>query len=211
MKKYLNGSWILIILLFISGCSHTPAPQMIGFYPLDRSSVELPEKHTLVYHEVIELEVANTQRVTDQATRLVYDYGGYVAGSHSWLQEETEIVTLNLVVPTQHYSDFRAKVLNLGRLLRENRSGDMVNDISGNSKSYYLQITLFLIPSQGIISSFISPGWHPGQTFARAFSVLVNISGFLVDGLIWMIVVLGPFILIGWFTLRIIRIRRKSS
>jgi hypothetical protein len=36
------------------------------------------------------------------------------------------------------------------------------------------------------------------QTFQRAFGVFVNIFGFLVDIVIWVGVVIGPFLLIGW-------------
>jgi hypothetical protein len=37
--------------------------------------------------------------------------------------------------------------------------------------------------------------WSPGATFTSASGVLVNLVQKAVDGLIWLVVVLGPFIL----------------
>jgi hypothetical protein len=57
-----------------------------------------------------------------------------------------------------------------------------------------------------------APLWSPGDSLGSAASTLVRIWQTIVDGLIWVVVVGGPFILIlllAWFIGR--RIRRKPS
>lgn len=60
-----------------------------------------------------------------------------------------------------------------------------------------------------------APGWNPGQTFGDASTVLVKLFQGLVDVLIWLIVVFGPFVLVGglalWLGMTLTRrLRRKS-
>jgi hypothetical protein len=46
-----------------------------------------------------------------------------------------------------------------------------------------------------------TPGWNPGNTASQATGVLVNLTRGLVDVLIWVGIVGGPFIalgLVGW-------------
>ncbi len=42
-----------------------------------------------------------------------------------------------------------------------------------------------------------TPAWNPGQTFNQASGVMVDMTQTIVDGLIWVFVVAGPFVLIA--------------
>jgi hypothetical protein len=55
------------------------------------------------------------------------------------------------------------------------------------------------------------PAWRPARTLQQAFSVFLSIFGFLTDILIWVVVVVGPFLLIGLGIGLIIRKRRASK
>ncbi len=47
--------------------------------------------------------------------------------------------------------------------------------------------------------------WSPAWTFQRAWQVTAGIFTFLLDGLIWIAVVAGPFVLIGLGILYLVR------
>jgi hypothetical protein len=53
------------------------------------------------------------------------------------------------------------------------------------------------------------PDWHAASTFAQAFSVAAAIFRFLLDAAIWIVVVIGPFVLIGWWV-RKLWLRKKT-
>ncbi len=46
-----------------------------------------------------------------------------------------------------------------------------------------------------------TPAWNPGHTFTEASGVLVSVTQNTVDGLIWIVVVLGPMFLVGFLLL----------
>ena len=70
----------------------------------------------------------------------------------------------------------------------------------------YSHITLHLRPRLVSVPP-IDPieGWDPVRTFQNAFAVFVRIFGFMVDILIWITVVLGPFILVTWLGFLLVR------
>jgi hypothetical protein len=75
----------------------------------------------------------------------------------------------------------------------------------------YSQITLQLRPAAlfHLPSPTAPPFLHPVQTFRRAFVVFLSIFGFLLDILIWIVVVAGPFLLIALGMGAVIRKRRR--
>jgi hypothetical protein len=50
---------------------------------------------------------------------------------------------------------------------------------------------------------------QPLVTLAKAWDVFLYIFGFILDVLIWVTVVGGPFLLIGWIVLKLIRRRQR--
>jgi hypothetical protein len=77
--------------------------------------------------------------------------------------------------------------------------------------SLYSQISLELRPRTLAWRGIHIGAWDPGRTFARALQVSLAIFGFLADILIWLVVVLGPFVLLAWGVWALVaRLRRKA-
>ncbi|MBN2550223.1 MAG: hypothetical protein JXB15_13755 [Anaerolineales bacterium] len=53
-------------------------------------------------------------------------------------------------------------------------------------------------------------GWNPGRTLRSALGVFLSIFGFLADIIIWLLVVVGPFVLLGWGGMKLARRLRRN-
>ncbi len=206
---------MLLMALMLFGCS-TKSPKLIAEYPAGNQPESvgpiwppIPE-FRLVYYAFLVLEVDNLERVASKAEANAYDYGGYLVRSDSWNREGRRQVTLVFAVPMLNFEEFRHTLLDLGKLQNERVWGEWVQRSPGDLPNY-AEVTLQLQSRSVDWPSLPFDGWNPGRTFSRAAEVFVMILGFLVDILIWVGVILGPFVLLAWLGWRmVVRLRRKS-
>lgn len=178
-------------------------PKMIGSYPAQAEPLPLAQlprsapqpAAQFVYETWITLEAARVETTAERAMGLAERCGGYLESSHSWQQDRRTYMTLVLAVPAASFDALRADLLDLGTLQNERVSGEWV--YPGGGWSYYTRITLTLQPRGVVSPDWSIAGWNPGRTFRQALEVFVSIFGFLMDVLIWVVVVLGPFALIA--------------
>ncbi|RPI20565.1 MAG: DUF4349 domain-containing protein [Chloroflexota bacterium] len=200
----------LLVVLGLSACASAATPELIASFPYaqnDNSSGST-QWAQVIYNIYLEIEVSDTQRAIDRAEELVSSYGGYLVSSQSWFQDGRLYATLTLAVPAVHVDGLRNSLVDLGSLKSETVSGELVNTEPGNWAPYS-QVTVQFRPRTSPSIRLFSNGWDPLSTFSNAFGVFVRIFGFLVDILIWVLVVAGPFFVIGWLIYRVIKKRLR--
>ncbi|MBN1149499.1 MAG: DUF4349 domain-containing protein [Anaerolineales bacterium] len=197
----------LAIALLLAGCSNAGGPQMLAAFPRATPIAVYPGQVFIVYNAYIELTVSNVDPAAERAAQMAYDNGGYLSGSQSWYVDGRKNTTLTLAVPTPNFDRLRRDLLSLGNLVSESLSGESTTP--RYNEPQYSSITLHLRPGGLALLPIDAPGWDPGRTFQQAFAVFLSIFGFLADIAIWLVVVGGPFILIGWLAWRLIRRLRR--
>jgi hypothetical protein len=209
-----NGLVKLFVLtpLILSACSNPGPSNLIASYPQvtgsDKPVSPIPY-HSWVYGAYIDLEVSNPGRVAESAKSLAHECGGYLVRSDSWYWGEREHITLVLAVPVQQFQMLRELLVRHGKTLDEKVTGEWRSDRPGIPPGY-AEITLVLRPKPYSVFRFPG-GWSPARTFERAFEVFIGIFGFFVDILIWILVVVGPFFLLGYGLWKILsKLRTKK-
>ena len=115
-----------------------------------------------------------------------------------------------LAVPAGHFDSVRNGLLSLGSLVSEQVYGEL-RTYEGGVWETYSHITLNLQPRGWSLPSIGVPELRPVRTFVQAWGVFAGIFGFLMDVVIWILVVAGPFILMGWGLIKFIRWRNKKG
>jgi hypothetical protein len=194
----------LAVLLLVSAACYArggEAPQQIATYPKNPPiaiAPPLPEHAVLVYQLYLELQVSNVEAAAAHAEQLAYRHGGYLVSSQTWYVDSRQNTTLILAVPTVNFESLRNDLHSLGSLASESLSGEIVESYPRGIMPYS-HITLHLRPGAWSLPPVPSvSGWNPARTFQNAFAVFVKVFGFLVDILIWLLVLVGPFALLFW-------------
>ena len=205
-----------ILPLALAACSGSATPQLIGSYPKDAGSSPTypppPANLLVVYNAYLELEVSNTDSASDRAIQAAYDRGGYVISSQSWHQGDRKYTTLTLAVPVAQFASTKKALLRLGTLITENTSGELVSASSGATDwNTFSNVTVQLrsTPAALELPSLPSTGWNPMRTFEQAFGIFAAIFTFLIDAVIWVAVVVGPFVLMGYGARSLLRRLRR--
>ncbi len=197
--KQINKRLIIFVVFLLSvmlaACSGKE-PKQIAIYPRS-TPVALPPGMTFVYSGYQELKVWDVDRTAEEAAQLAYNYGGYLYSSQSWYSDNHKATTLQLAVPTANFDSLLNALHNLGELVSENVSGEWVDQSYNGYPQQYSTITLQLRSGSLSLPEPETPGWNPLRTLQKAFGVFVTIFGFLADILIWVLVVGGPFVLVG--------------
>lgn len=180
----------------LAACSPGSSPQLIGSYP--RSGMP-PADVRVVYNTYLTLTVRDVDAAAAQAADYAAAYGGYLAGSRAWYESSRKYMSVTLAVPAPNFEGLRQAVLGLGTLESENLSGQP-RPIGGDDWQTFTNITVDLRPAAGVPlpPPLPAPGWDPGRTLARALGTSYALLGFVVDILIWVLVVGGPFALLAW-------------
>jgi len=187
-----------LLLLSLAACSSSSQPKLIGSYPSQGNSESQPVPHEqFVYDATMEMEVWNPESTAQHAEERAYDYGGYLISSQSWTQDGQSHIQLVLAVPAPNYEALHQYILDLGTLQSERVSGQWVNSRYGSDWSVYSEITVTFHPRTTVRPVISITGWNPAHTLERAWRVFLTVFGFLVDILIWVVVLVGPFILMG--------------
>jgi hypothetical protein len=98
-------------------------------------------------------------------------------------------------VPAANFDGLYAELQRLGTVTSEHIYSRW--DGSGDGWRVYSHITLQLCSKTSDWPSISLGSWHPLDTLRDAWGVTAAIFGFLLDLLIWVVVVAGPFVLIG--------------
>ena len=199
----------LLAVAALAACSGSATPQLIGSY--QRYGTPTPfVPLARVYNTNLEIEVSDVDLAAQQAARLAYDNGGYLVASQSWYQDGRWRTALTLSVPASQFDTLRRSLIALGRLLDERLAsqpapwpGYPAQPESIVSVTFSTAGPLVELPALPNLS------WSPARTFAQAFGVFAGIFTVLIDVLIWVSVVAGPFVLMGlglrWLMRRIRR------
>jgi hypothetical protein len=193
----LRFSILLILVFLLTSCAAITGPLQIASFPSLTPIAKYPPD-PIVYRTNLEILVSDVGRAAETAVHRASFYSGYLISSNSWYTKGRKVTSLELAVPTYNFESLRSDLMNLGQVVNESLSGQPANPPPYDNYNEYSQITLQLQPAGYFISSPVEPpDWNPKRTFERAFSVFLSIFGFLSDILIWIVVVAGPFLLIG--------------
>ena len=198
MKK-----WMVVVLLgfgalLLSACAASATPVRIASYPAGSSH---PSQSSRVYSASMQLEVTDPSAAAERAVQISQGLGGYLVGSWTHYQDWTRVVTLELAVPSMRFNELRRSLYTLGTLVGEQVDSDQVNKNYDAQAYSHLSLDLMARPvavePRPDWPEHRQPWWNPLQTFYKAMGVSAVILTFLVDALIWILVVGGPFVLIG--------------
>ena len=198
-------AWYLVLLaLLLAGC----APRLIAASPLNIASGPRPTPTVMNSSTRLSLEVDDVPSATNQAIDLAQRYGGWVIDRSCQGDGPDQVANLILAVPPSNGERLRQVLAGLGQVVDQ----DNWNDYSGCStcsEASYIYLALSArrwveAPPAAQVES-----WSPAVTFRRAWQVTASIFAVLLDGLIWVVVVGGPFVLIGLGIRAIVRRTRR--
>jgi hypothetical protein len=206
---------ILVLVLmaaFLGACSNADGPEQIATFPREEPIAVYPRilENMVVYNATLDLEVSDVERVTERAKEIAFEQNGYLVSAQSWYRDGERHSTVVLAIPVLRFNHTRDDLLRLGTLNGEWISTELVS-IENRKPDAYSQITLYLHPRESCFSEISLPKLRPVRTFEKAWAVLTTIFGFLLDILIWITVVAGPFILIGWVLKKSIQWWQRTS
>jgi hypothetical protein len=195
-KRTLLGLCALVAV-GLAACSPGAAPQLISSYPLyGTPGPGAPPGR--VYNTSLYIEVSDVDDAARQATRLAVGVGGYLVSAQSWSQDERPHTALVLAVPPSNFDGLRQSLIGLGRLLGEQLTSQPAPYPSEwPQPTSTISVTFAARPARPDWPALPSLGWSPARTFNQAFGVFAAIFTFLLNVLIWISVVVGPFVLMG--------------
>jgi hypothetical protein len=219
MRHAFTALFALGIAAALAACS-SAAPRQIATYPAEAPPATpapiarepYPRDQIVVRNAYLEFEVNDVDAAAGRVAALAYEHGGYPVTTQSWVQDGRQVTTVTLAVPAGRFDELRRRLLDLGTLITERTSSETVpNDESSSDRSRayppYTQVTVLLRPAA--VSFVTTNGWNPARTFERAFGVVASIFQVVADVLIWVIVVGGPFALVGWGVWALLRRVRR--
>jgi hypothetical protein len=189
---------ILFLAVLLAACSSPDGPEQIATYPNEAPIAVAPRypDTSVVYNATLDLEVSNVERAAERAKEIAFDQNGYLVSSQSWYQDGEKHMNIVLAVPAVRFDDVREDLLRLGSVVGEWISSELTNKQTETWETYS-QMTLYLHPKESAFPEISLPKWRPVRTFEKAWDVFVSVFGFLLDIVIWVVVVAGPFVLIG--------------
>ena len=202
---------ILFLALILVACQPAAdGPRQIASYPNGVQAetsetysppIGVPQTAILVYDASLDLAVWNVDDAANSALQKAADYGGYLSASNLWNANGQKYATLTFALPAGNYDQALAAFKRLGTVNREQVSGKLYSPYSGQTGwDYTSHITLNLSQRFETVEwpSLDVTDAHPMRTLSAAFGVLVTLLGFLLDIAIWLTVVVGPFVFVGW-------------
>ena len=198
-----------VVAAALAGCSGLATPRLIGSYPRYATPTPLVVALGRAYHTTLDVQVADVDAAARQAEQLAYQDGGYLVASQSWYQDGQFVTSLTLAVPASQFDALRGAVVALGRLVDER----LVSEPAPWPADPPVESTVTVIFAPAAPAMALpgapSPAWSPAGAFAQASAVFVFILTILIDVIIWVGVVVGPFALIGLALRWLLRRRRQ--
>jgi hypothetical protein len=212
-RRFFPGMFLICTLaVLLSACAGPArADKPIAAYPKATPELHSPPQSAGLDYAFMELLVGDLDAAQNQAIRLSTGYSGSLTDYNTWNVNGQPVVSLTFALPRFQYPALRRDLLELGTLVNENPPAGSQSPLPLNARGDFVMLTLQLRQS----SPWVAPqppttGWDPGRTFHSAWAVFVTIFGFLADALIWIVVVGGPFVLIGLGALWLIRRARRN-
>jgi len=202
--------FILSCAAILAACSGgaRSEPEMIASFPSSSTSnpqpINPPPPDQFVFDAFLELDVSNIRDASGQAIDLAYKYGGTLVSILSWKTGNIAHTKLVLAVPATYFDTTFNALSRLGKVVNQQISGGLVSSGSGEYWNVTSEITLEL-NERASIRTWQIGSWSPLRTLSRAWDVFVTIFGFLADVVIWLVVVLGPFLILAYFLYRAIK------
>lgn len=156
-------------------------------------------------HAYLMITTSNTARAAGQAKDLVERYDGYQVDKVDWSSRDGTGYTLVLAVPAEHMDALLRSLRRLGTVEHET----VWSEWNEGYPHTWSRIVLDLQPRRNISLTLPKIHWNPAETFFSALQVSFVIFRTIVDVLIWVLVVIGPFILI-WLGLRALLHRLRT-
>lgn len=204
---------LLLLSIALASCSSPGVAQLIAEHPADEPiaiypSIPIPEPgDSITYNATIYLEVRQVDRAAEKAILLADHFDGFMVSTNSWYRKDDKHIQLILAVPAWRFDEMHAELLRLGELRSEQISGEVISPRE-YPQTQYSYFTIYLQPTFPKLSL---PDWRPIVTFQKAWDVFISIFGFLIDILIWILVLAGPFVLLGWASKKAINRYRKRN
>jgi hypothetical protein len=207
----------------LAACAGAATPRMIGAYPMPGptpvATYVPPSASTLLTCDgFIRLQVAHVPTAADEIMALTDAFNGYLASQEAWFEGDLQHISLTLAIPAPKFDALHAAVLPLGHIQDERLTPKHIAVPPGGSPwNTFTHLTVHLVaapPPSGWsepVRAVPEPGWSPARTFARAFGVFAALFTFLADVLIWVSVVVGPFILLGFGLRWLMRQARRPA
>lgn len=192
---------MLMVLYACTVCSAQDSPELIGSYPSNPDSSQTRSNTSksidLVYEAEIDLHVGDVYRTSEKISRLADQYGGYLVDSQTWFLGDEDHAQLVIKVPSYNFFPLYNAIKKLGEVEFETYIGEPQFDYSkGLDRGVISEISIHLSATPSWYHAKPVKGWYPLNTFQNALAVSTSIITFIIDVLIWIIVVLSPFVLI---------------
>ena len=208
VKRFVIGLCALVAA-GLTACSPGATPQLIGSYPLYATPGPYAPL-ARIYNTSLDIEVADVDGAARQAIQFATQAGGYLIEAQSWYQAERRHTRLSLSVPPGQFDYVRGSLIGLGRLVDEQLTSQPAPyQIYPPPPESTIAVTFVSAQPWPTLPEPPNLGWSPARTFGQAFGVFAGIFTFLINVLIWVSVVVGPFVLMGlglrWLVRRIRR------
>lgn len=193
-----------------TACGAQDAPELIGSYPSNstgnQSKAYTTNDTSLVYEAEIDLHVRDVYRTSEKITRLANQYGGYLVDSQTWYLGDEDHARLIVKVPSSNFFPMYNAIKKLGEVEFETYIGEPDYDQwKGKISGEMSEIVIHLRSTPSWYDFKPDSDWWPLITFQSAFDVSKMIITFIIDVLIWIIVVLGPLALVFFGIKRILQ------
>jgi hypothetical protein len=193
--------WFGVFSMVLAACSAGSQPLRIAAFPVQPSAPD---------HTVLVIEAYDIDRAALRANQLANDFGGYTYSQRLTSSAGRRTFVLLISVPASQNLPLRSALARLGRVVDESSSHDSPSSPRRIYPEPDTTIELTLRES-GYNPRPASPtGWDPRRTASQAFAVFQAIFSFFVDILIWVLIVIGPFVLVGWAVWSLIRRHKRS-
>ena len=203
--RHTPGPSKLLLLLFfaltVAACDGASRPQVIATYPRQGGAAA----GSIVRSAEVELAVYDAGAAAERVSRLVVTHGGYVVDSQSWTWQGREQARVTVSVPAREFDSFYRALVTFGSVVSER-----VTEVVGGNPQRFTEVSVTLRSSRRPIAPADARGWQPADTFRAAFAVFTRLFQALVDGVIWVAVVAGPFLLMALGLASLVRRLRRG-
>ena len=195
----------MLFLLLLTGlsvaCDGASEAKVIATYPRREEAAGGPDVQSAHF----ELAVSDVEAAARQVAQLARRHEGYIFTFEA--PKGTGHASVVAQMPVDQFPSFRRALPRLGTVI-----GERITEVVGGRPVIYTSVTVTVRSSRGPIAPYRVDGWNPADTFRAAFAVFARLFQAVVDGLIWIAVVAGPFalMLFGLATL-VRRLRRSRS
>jgi hypothetical protein len=192
---------LLFLVIFVTACNGTDLPEVIATYPRQ----EVGQAQAVVTEAQVELSVRDVKSAALKVIDLALTHGGYLIEEQS---SGNTRHTLTVWLPAGNFNGFYRGLLALGQL-----EGERITETVGEHPLRDTHVTIALRQSN-VVYAYPAPvnrSWNPANTARAAATVFLSLFRAVVDALIWILVVAGPFALMFLGLLALIRRLHRQS